>query len=150
MPRPRERRRRREGCGAGEGDLLRVENFGRRARGGRDGRVDIAGGSRGDAREEDAQNRRGAQSIQSARVGEQESSEKSADRGSYDGLLEEAAEALEDKALAKGKGKKPEDKTNHKSESCVPSSTTKAKDGEKPAAGGEGGEGDFAGGPRGD
>ena len=58
---------------------------------------------------------------------------KSADRGSYDGLLEEAAEALEDKALAKGKGKKPEDKTDHKSESSVPSSTTKAKDGEKPA-----------------
>lgn len=58
---------------------------------------------------------------------------KSADRGSYDGLLEEAAEALEDKALAEGKGKKTEDKTDHKSESSAPSSTAKAKDGEKPA-----------------
>ena len=48
---------------------------------------------------------------------------------------------------AEGKGKKPGDKTDHKSESSA-RPFAKAKDGEKTSTrpGGEGGEGDFAGG----
>ena len=58
---------------------------------------------------------------------------KSANRGSYDGLLEDAAEALEEDPPAGTKGKKPEDKTEPKSKASASSSTAKAKDGEKPA-----------------
>ena len=60
---------------------------------------------------------------------------KSADRGSYDGLLEDAAEALEEDPPAETKAKKPEDKTDPKSKASASSSTAKAtaRDGEKPA-----------------
>ena len=60
---------------------------------------------------------------------------KSADRGSYDGLLEDAAEALEEDPRAETKAKKPEDKTDPKSKASASSSTAKAtaRDGEKPA-----------------